>query len=82
MDRDFAEYVHEYRDAHGRAWWVVCQCIDGVYYVGHTKAMRKLTGCHTSFSRDLGQVAGMGYSYRRRQGALRRARLEYGSEAP
>jgi hypothetical protein len=56
----------------------VSELIEGVFYVGHTTTMRKLTGCHTSFSHDLGQVAGMGYSYRRRQDALRRARIEYG----
>lgn len=80
-DKDFSECVHSWIDRHGRTWWTVCQYMDGRYYVGHTKAMRKLTGCHTSFSHDLGQVAGMGYTYRRRQDALRRARLEYGSEA-
>lgn len=77
-DRDFAAYVWQWADAHGRAWWTVAEYKDGRYYVGHTKAMRKLTGCHTSTGGDLGQLAGMGYTYRRRQDALRRARLEYG----
>ncbi len=71
------DLVHEYRDGYGRRWWVVAERRDGRYYAPQRADMVQLTGAHTIFG-PLDYVWGNSYHYRRRQDAVRRARLEYG----
>ena len=70
------EFVHEYKDGYGRTWWVVAQYRDGRYQAPQTRASRRLTGCSGVYG-PLSYVIGNAYHYRRRQDALRRARIEY-----
>ncbi len=76
MTSDASGYVQEYTDRHGRVRWVVAERRDGRYYAPQRRDLVKLTGAHTIFG-PLAYVAGNAYVYRRRQDALRRARLEY-----
>lgn len=74
MDPTAEDYVHEYVDRHGRRWWVVAQYRDGRFYAPQRAEVVQATGATTIYG-PLAYVAGNAYSYRRRQDAVRRARL-------
>lgn len=68
---DVDDFVHEHD---GR--WVVAQKKDGVYYAPQRPAIRRLTGCTTTFG-DLDYVAGDAHSYVRRHAAVQKAKELY-----
>jgi len=70
-------YVHEWQDQYGRWWWVVAALEDGLYSAPVCPSERRAWGGVLAFG-NLELAAAVGYRYRRRQDAMRRAKIEYG----
>ena len=74
---DFGKFVHEWRDQYGQRWWIVAALEDGFYSAPVRPGQRRALGTGKAWG-NLEHAAAVGYCYRRRQDALRRARIEYG----
>lgn len=71
------DFVHEYRDRFGRRWWVVARKEGARFYAPQPPRIARATGASIIFG-PLSYVWGNSWRYRRKQDALRRARLLYG----